>query len=547
MIEELKQKYTNAIRTSLLAQEKNTRNWYHLFSVIELQIDDEYSYSIPNSQWTNGCVRQAGTDNYSFYLSIDEIATVDEALNVFNNPIENFVIDGNNISFINISLVKEPSGSHSLVFASNFYTEKGISSILPKRKSGVLVWSQIDNERKTDNQFITSTVSRDMLAMQQLTIEWLGFDIIQKKEHIGNIYLSAPNPYFREIEISLSTEPIGIFYKILTRKNGFEPLKFRIIDTHGDVIAFDKVFKVNNQVDLIELPHKPHLFELRIYNQQNNLIAIHEPATFISSIQFGMSMKQADFHVKVETEKGKKEFVVEKFSKEKPNIIGKPEVFIAESYFKNADKERLYIELAQRKEFIFFQGAKEETERSKLKENAKTAIREILNNANDTCYLCDPYFNSMDIIEFAFQIKNSGVKINILNSKEAVSKVEAQKIATVINEYNSKPFGKIDVHILRGNSILHDRFIVADENVWFIGSSFNEFGNRATCIAKIPESSGKLIINEIEKWYNCEEYSQNIIEYAKEKENSENNFLKRLLLKLKTIFLKTIRKIQRKK
>ena len=547
MIENLKQKYSKAIRTSLLVQDKKTKNWFHLFSVIELQIDDEYSYSIPNEKWKHGCIRQTGLDNYSFYLSIDEITSVDEALKVFNNPIGNFVIDRNNISFINPSFVKEPSGEHSLVFASNFYTEKGISSILPKRKSGLLVWSQIDNERKTDNQFITSIVSKDMLAMQQLTTEWLGFDIIHKKEHIGNIYLSAPNPYFREVEISLSNEPIGIFYKILTRKKGFEPIKFRIIDTHGDVIAFDKVFEVNNQVGLIELPHKPHLFELRIYNQQDDLIAIHEPATFISSIQFGISMKQADFHVKVETEKGKKEFVVEKFSKEKPNIIGKPEVFIAESYFKNADKERLFIELAQRKEFIFFQGAKEETERSKLKENAKTVIREILNNANDTCYLCDPYFNSMDIIEFAFQIKSSGVKINILNSKEAVSKEEAQKIATVINEYNNKPFGKINVHILRGNSILHDRFIIADKNVWFIGSSFNEFGNRATCIAKIPESSGKLIINEIEKWYNSEDYSQNIIEYAKERENPKYNFQKHLVFKLKTLFLKVIGKIKRRK
>jgi hypothetical protein len=521
MIEKLKQKYIKAIRTSLLAQDKLSKNWYHLFSVIELQTDDEYSYNIPNDKWENGCIRtnQSKLEEYSFYLSIDEITSVDDALKSFNKPFENFMIDGQKISFINTSFVKEPSGNYPLVFASNFYSDKGVASILPKRKSGLLVWCQIDNERKTENKFITSTLSKEMLSMQELTMEWLDFDILQKREHIGNIYLSAPNPYFREVEISLSTNPIGVFYKILARNKFFEPLKFRIIDKHGDAIALDKTYEITKQADILALPHEPHLFELRIYNQDDDLIAIHEPATFLKSIQFGMSMKQADFHVKVETDKENKEFVVEKFSKEKPTVLGKTKDFNPEYYFKNADKERQYIKLAERKEFIFYSGSKNESEKSKLKENAKSIIREIINNARDTCYLCDPYFSSLDIIEFAFQIKNSGVKINILNSKGAVSNEEAKKIATVINEYNSKPFGKIEVRILRGNSILHDRFIVTDKNVWFIGSSFKEFGNRATCIAKVPDSSGKNMIKEIEKWFGSDYYSQNIMDFANQIEN----------------------------
>lgn len=521
MIEKLKQKYTKAIRTTLLAEDKLIKKWYHLFSIIELQTDDEYSYSIPNDKWEKGCVRtkQSKLDEYSFYLSIDEIVSVDDALKTFDQPFKNFVIDGQQISFVNTSFVKEPSGNYPLVFASNFYADKGVSSILPKRKSGLLVWCQIDNERKTDNKFISATVTKEMSAMQKLTTEWLGFDILQKREHVGNIYLSAPNPYFREVEMSLSTDPMGVFYKILTRKNNFEPLKFRIIDKHGDAIAFDKTFEIKKQADLIELPHEPHLFELRIYNQDDNLIAIHEPATFIRSIQLGMSIKQADFHVKVETDNGNKEFVVEKFSKERPSVVGKTKDFNPEYYFKNADKERQHIELAERKEFIFYSGAKDEAERSKLKENAKSVIREIINDANDTCYLCDPYFSNMDIIEFAYYIKNSGVKINILNSKEYIKKDKAQDIVNVIKGYNDKPFSNIEVRTLRGDSILHDRFIIADKNVWFIGSSFNEFGKRATCIAKIPYSAGKLIIKEIEKWFYSEEHTQNIVDYANEKEN----------------------------
>ena len=521
MINRLKQYYNKAIRTTLLAQDKLSENWYHLFSVIELQTEDEYPYQIPNPKWVNNLVRtqQSKLEDYSFYLSIDEISSVENAINVFNQPLENFAINEKKISFFNVSFVQEPSGEYPLIFASNFHNDQGVASILPKRKSGLLVWYKIDSERITEKQFVSSSVSKEMQAIQKLTMDWLGFDIIQKREHIGNIYLSAPNPYFREIEVSLSTNPTGIFYKILNRKKEIEPLIFRIIDKYGDAIALDKTYKIKKDVDLIELPHEPHLFELRVYNQDYDLIAIREPATFIKSIQFGISIKQADFHVTVETEKGNKDFVVEKFSKEESTIIGTQRHFNSAYYFKDAEKERQYIELERKREFIFYPGEKNEAEKSQLKEKAKSVIREILNNAKDTCYICDPYFAELDIIDFAFQIQNSGVQINILNSKEFISKDKAKNIVKVIESYNSKPFSNIVVRTLKGNSILHDRFIITDKNVWFVGSSFNEFGNRATCIAKVPESSGIIIIKEVEKWFNSEDYSQNIIDYAKETRN----------------------------
>ncbi|KAB1064074.1 VPA1262 family N-terminal domain-containing protein [Salibacter halophilus] len=519
MIQKLKTHYKKAFRTTLLAQDKLTKKWYHLFSVIELQTDDEYPYNIPNNKWKDNCVRtkQSGLDSYSFYLAIDEFSSVDRALNVFSNPINNFEIDGKEISFFNKSFIKEPSGEYPLVFTSNYYSEKGVASIVPVRKSGLLIWCQIDNERKTENQFISLTTSKETQAIQQLTIDWLGFDIIQKREHIGNVYLSAPNPYFREINLSLSTNPIGIFYKILTRKKHFEPLTFRIIDKHGDAIALDKAFKINDQEGLINLPHEPNSFELRIYNRDNNLIALQGPSTFIKSIKVGISLKQADLQVNKETEKGSEKYVIEKFSRDKPLLIGETKNFNSEHYFKNADKTREHIELANRSEFIFFPGAKSENEKAQLREKAKSEIRKIINKAEDTCYLCDPYFRSIDIVDYAFHIKNTGIKINILNSKEAILKIngEVQKINETLETYNSNPFSDIEVHSLRGKSILHDRFIITDEKVWFIGSSFNEFGNRATCIARIPDSSGRLIIKEIEKWYNSDSYSQNIIEYAK--------------------------------
>lgn len=520
MIEKLKKYYTKAIRTSLLAQDLISKNWIHLFSVIELQNEDEYPYSIPNDEWKKNFVRakKSKLGDYNFYIVIDEINSVDDAISIFNAPFENYKINDEKIYFTNSSFIPEPTGKYPLILSPNFYGD-GLASILPKRKSGILVWCQIDFERRVENQFISSSISKEMLALQSLTLDWLGFDIVQKREHLGNIYLSAPNPYFTDIDISLSLNPVGIFYKIYQRKNLFEPMIFRIIDKHGDAIALDKTFKIENTIGLIELPHEPNLFELRVYNQDNDLIAVHEPATFLKSIKFNTLIKNSDFHVKIETEKGSEEFTIEKFSDVNPFSIGNSEKLNSEYYFKDAENKRQHIRDEKSKEFIFYPGAKSDLEKNELKEKAKFSIREILNNAKDSCYICDPYFSEMDIIDYAFHIKNSNVQINILNSKQFISKIKAKKITEIIKNYNDKPFTDIVVRTLRGESIMHDRFIVVDKYIWFIGSSFNEIGNRATCIAKIPKASGTLIIKEIEKWFHSEEYSQNIVDYANELTN----------------------------
>lgn len=200
MIDRIKEYYTRAIRTSLLAYDKITDKWYHLFSVIELLPEDSYAYNIPNNNWKNGCIRtkQSKLRDYSFYLNIDEISSIEKAIEIFNNPINTYNIDNQKIYFFNSSFIKEPSGESPLVLPSNLHNNEGLSSVLPKRKSGLLVWSLIDHERETEKRFIMPSFSKEMQAIQQLTFDWLGFDLIQKSEHIGNVYLSATNPYFIE-------------------------------------------------------------------------------------------------------------------------------------------------------------------------------------------------------------------------------------------------------------------------------------------------------------------------------------------------------------
>lgn len=509
--------YIAAKRTAILAQDNLNKKWYHVFSTIELLPTEIPEYNIPTEAWHNNkIIRSSVTseaDSYSYYLSIDDLS-IQEALSSFHNPIPYLKIHDEQVNLFNTQFAKEPSGPYPLVLPSNVHKTSDIASVIPKRNSGIYVWTQIDVERKVERFFGSERISKDLRSISELSNTWLGYDIAAQPEHLGNIYLIASNPYFRDFDISLSRNPTGIFYQIKFRRNISEPLKVRIIDKHGDNIALDKIFEIDTSVGLIELPHEPHLTELRIYNSNNDLIAIHEPSVFLKSIQFDMSMKQADFHVKVQdTDGAAKEFVVEKYSAPIPSIIGKENIFNSAHYFKTAQKHRNHIELAKNAEFQFYPGGKTELEKTNLKAKAKKEIISIIDRSNETCFLCDPYFNVSDLIEFAFRIKDSSVKLKIVNSKEFIDKEKAKELWNAISEYNTKPFQKIECRLLRGKSILHDRFIISDMNVWFLGSSFSEFGSRATCIAKVPESTNVQIVKEIERWYYNDEFSQSLEEY----------------------------------
>lgn len=511
--------YNGAKRLALLAQDNQTKRWYHIFSVLELLPPEIPEYNIPTPEWhENKAIRSklsSKSNIYSFYLVVDDLSA-EQAINLFNEPLRNNEIDNIQNNYFNKTFIKEPSGNNPLVLGSNSHRNEGLGSVLPKRNSGLFVWTQIDDKRALQDKFISSTISSEMREMSQLTNDWLGFNICEKYEHLGNIYLVAPNPYFRDFDISLCKDPIGIFYQFKLRKGITEKFKVRVIDKHGDNVALDKLYDIEEPIGLIELPHEPNLTECRIYNSANQLIFVDGPAVFLKSVHVGMNMKQADFHVKIDDPSGNKEFVVEKFSAERPINIGTRSDFNAPYFFKNAENSRKHVSNKENKNFIFFSGPKSgERERSDQKEEAKTLIRELINKARFKCYICDPYFSAQDLIDYAFYIKNTSVELRIMNSNEATNRDKSKTLSEMVTEYNSKPFQNIEVRILRSD-VLHDRFIVADNDVWFVGTSLNQIGTKATCIGKVPESDNFEIIKQIESWYlnNGDNYSQSIEEYV---------------------------------
>jgi len=512
MLNKILKYYVNAKRTAMIAQHKTTNKYYHIFSIIELMTEDMPEYSIPNDEWyKNKIIRSelnSKSSTYSFSLVINDL-DIETAIAIYTNPLKNTLIDSTLNNYFNLDFCKEPSGSYPIVIPPNFYTKEGIGSIIPKRHCGSFVWTNIDKNRTVENMFYSSDFNKEMKSMSQLTNKWLGFDIWSKSEHIGNNYLVAPNPYLRRFGVSLSPEPIGINFSLKYRKNINETLYCRIIDKHGEYTTLDKEYEINYHTGFIGLPHEPHMTQILLYNSDRDLVSYTTPTTFVKSFKLDMSVKHSDFKINLNG----KESTVEKFSKVN-TPSSKTENFIPEYYFKKAENERSHIKKAEDKEFIFLHGIKDSATKTDLRKQSKKIIHEIINKSNDSCYICDPYFNVNDLVNYAFYIKDTSVDIRILNAKEYIDKKAANDLRNAINDYNDKPYQKIELRLLRGDkSILHDRFIVSDKDVWYIGTSLNQIGDRVTVISKVPNSSNTLIIREIEKWFFDDKYTSSLDNY----------------------------------
>ena len=162
-----------------------------------------------------------------------------------------------------------------------------------------------------------------------------------------------------------------------------------------------------------------------------------------------------------------------------------------------ADKESL--------RFVFFDG-----NQTRIDENVKEAkecVRKMLNRGRECCYICDPYFNMDDFVNYVFSVKNLGVDIRIINCKDTLSDNATEslrkrnELAQKIEEYN-KLMGReiVKARTMKGQGF-HDRFVYADETGWLMGSSFSEFGHRTTTISQIPNTNTKQILAQIKLWW----------------------------------------------
>lgn len=507
--------------TAILLQHREDKNareytYTNIWCTIELLEQDMQDYAIPS---------KTVIDSLNHWVDNDRILYVQERFVLTEEYMDGLpnvmIVDGTEINNEDIEYVTEPVNGSIIV---NPYKENRANfiDVLPTRNSVGYLKSWIDKNRLVE-AFINQS---DGLKKQisALSKKNLGFDLLMTNKHLGNIYLLRYNPVFRSVDCRCSIEPFGLFVKINYRRNQKVELRLRVSDFHQSGMAvYEKEVKLDyvpNGYTFIELPEEPHRLTIKLFDKTGDLVYYQDNIVFIRSFNLDVKMQTKTIRLNIKDRKGKeKNKDIHKFASMERRMEKKS--FVPEEFFAQPDRKVIDGD------FHFFDGNKER--KAENVNAAKKIVSEILDKAKKECYICDPYFSAEDFVEFVFPVKDINVPIRILSSKEFLgkqydedgnvksgdAKKEGNRLYGVIQKYNEIcGEGITNCRVLIGKSALHDRFIVADDMVWCVGSSFSEIGARATTIYRVPNEYCKQIKSQVEKWWVDGDNSMTLKDYV---------------------------------
>lgn len=478
---------------------------------MESDMSDRHAFSYNHDTAFLQRVDNADSQRGKVYLAIEDITLTEDILNAPWNY--HFGNDGSKV----VSVFKEYSLHEGLNDKQNaaypLSDRHSLNAILPYRVCSKFVTFY---KPKDIGGKIWEIAKNDCVRKQiaYLSQTWLGVDFCEYDAYLGNYIFVAYNPIYRHIHWKLEEDAKGVYGHILFREN-VTTLCFEILgyDKNGNFL-----FKTSCTTDTcyfyasFDNINEPFAYlEINVYH--NNVLLDYYPhMTFVRSINLNMHMYEKT--VRVMDENGNKLKEIDKYRSVLHNT---PKPIIPKSSFEI--DEYAYRQLEANLDFVFLESGDDEQTKKQSRQKGIDVIRRILASAQWICYICDIYFGDKDFKEFILPIENLDTQINILSSKncgqydlenmneEAQNRIN--ELRCRVNEYNQKIGGKVAVKLLKGNPILHDRIIIADEQVWMLGSSLNHFGEKSTTLVRVPQNYCHKIISQVERWW---QDSQNIMD-----------------------------------
>lgn len=503
----LTQEYLNQeVRRIVFSLRKPSGEFVHVFSILEkidkdMQDNNDFAPNFGNE--FNDCIKGIGGNENKIYLTVDRI-TVSESL--FEKPWEKYY-SGNELLKPCTEDYRWPAGETQWrILPSDAIDKAELKAVLPSRICPSYVRYCVPLE---EPEIISQILSEEKLKSQikALSERNLGYDLTIHKNFLGGFIFLTYNSIYRKVDFTEKETRNGIYCRLDYKGTG-QPLTVNSIRRAEDngIVGMEH-FVLDGSKNLYELTFNDsfHSLELNILDKDGDLIDFYNRLVFVHSINFDMRVGDSEVHVV--DEDGKTIKTVQKYIEGDRFVIGdkNPSKGLLDS-----SPEYSYQEFEKALDFVFYDGDKDNAGQNILK--ADSDILKILNSAFERVYICDVFFDVKSLSRFVLPMSSRSVKVKILSGKkELKSDGKREKLAKAIKELNGKGISNIECRLLTGKKAeLHDRLIVADDQVWMLGCSLNEFGNRATTLIRVPKDYRNKLVDRVEEWWKDENLTVNI-------------------------------------
>lgn len=313
-------------------------------------------------------------------------------------------------------------------------------------------------------------------------------------EYLASACLVVPNPLIQKVD------------NFLVRKENAEVVFHRFIARPGESLEGLKIILYEENNDLLTMMHTQDIpadgvvelertkcmgkYGYQVIHKDYGLILQHQPAGFLRQLGFSVGVVDKQFEVTTAIN-SKKNSAANTYSSSQVTKVNESTVG-ADTVPHNfngrisvAAEQRRMIALAKEQNQKFFSG--------NSREGAMSFIRELMSKARHKLIIADPYFSGLQTTQFLYAVSNTAVKLEILTSQLAFTGKNEQRLAQAralkdeLANAEKETTRPITAKVLTGEKpILHDRFLVIDNNVWFMGNSLSDIGQRASMILKVP-------------------------------------------------------------
>ena len=373
------------------------------------------------------------------------------------------------------------------------------------------------------DSFVVQLVAHEKsLAWMKDRLLW---DIHEFPELIGSVHLILPNPVYRYIEEKLipnedgKPEQVRINFT-LRKAQTTAGLKLITAERQPFGVMNIKEYPVNSPEMKILLAGKAEEFATAVFCERRGLLEYTNFGNFVRAICINMGIIHAIREVNLpDSDESYQVPLIEDETinindKVTDNIIDLGQKLTLRAWKK--EQEQLAEKLNQH---LFL---------NDMQKKATEFIAGIIQSARQRVIIVDPYFATMELYKYIFRIASRQVEIEIITSTEILKEkndfdkadkylkkgqILWQEIKKHEESISKSP---ISVYVMTGTPLIHDRFLVADDQVWFSGNSLNHIGERASMIIKLanPDEVLELIddvknnkdrVKTLEEWANnCE-------------------------------------------
>ena len=497
-------RYSRTEITIVALHDRKENKYYNIYSVVELCTADQIKSNVIGKA-PYYCERDKINDDYTLYIRRVFFDNVKSGYDFFTKQGKRPVFADNqsdDVLYDYDEMTTEPDGEEGILFHHGSSPKNKLEEFLPAFEGSYRIYTQLSKSSKLLNLL----PDKDMLKTGYYIHQYLGIDVLKRQELWGSAFLCLPNPYIKRVNLRLGREGRKLIVRIVPRDGQDKFVgRMELIDERDLGIGFVVCHEITEDRFLIDMPNEPERLRYRIFSEEGELIA-EDAHYFVKQINCQMAMVASK---RIFSFPDSNRDVTVDMKTYIDLSVGDVDESAYAQRLRDEEKKRSLELLTKTHVFNYFPGIRQDNNSRK---NAIKAIKEIIGSAKKHCILCDPYFSRDDFLTYGIVISSLDITLHIVTSENFIGQpvkkeskvIQADGLADVLRQCEKI---KVECHVLQGNerSPLHDRFMVIDNDVYILGSSFSEFGARATTLYQVPNP--EILREEALKWSRNEGYS----------------------------------------